>query len=279
MNKYFNDIDLSRAEIAKVDALINNTVKTLFSGVRNSSVDFFDKKLEKEEDYQSLINEILTEAFTNVDDINKCKALFAIYISGLDLNQSNMFGLIKLLITAVRSCGSLTGVDVFNVYRKYTNEISNHKLEPITVGSISKCNFLGEKINFDVNDSFSQANDNKYNTRIMANVRDFDKGQNIEYKLKMNAHRRIGAEAKKRAQSNESFKKAIDKRIKKAGVDNNGVPKLSREKATEMAIDSYHQRHYDNWLQNNYNTELENYKKNRELQANQVSDIIDEDFD
>ena len=46
-----------------------------------------------------------------------------------------------------------------------------------------------------------------------------------------------------------------------------------------MTIDSYHQRHYDNWLQNNYNTELENYKKNRELQANQVSDIIDEDFD
>ena len=129
MNKYFNDIDLSRAEVAKVDTLIANAVKTLFTGVQSSSVKFFDKTLEKEEDYQSLINEILTSAFTNADDINKCKALFAIYISGLDLNQSNMFGLIKLLITAVRSCGSLTGVDVFKVCRKYTDEISNHKLE------------------------------------------------------------------------------------------------------------------------------------------------------
>ena len=72
MNKYFNDIDLSRADVAKVDALIANTVKALFTGVQSSSVKFFDKTLEKEEDYQSLINEILTSAFTNADDINKC---------------------------------------------------------------------------------------------------------------------------------------------------------------------------------------------------------------
>lgn len=269
MNKYFNDIDLSRAEVAKVDALISNTVKTLFTGVQSSSVKFFDKTLEKEEDYQSLINEILTEAFTNVDDINKCKALFAIYISGLDLTQSNMVGLIKLLITAIRSCGSLTGVDVFNVCRKYTNEISNHKLEPITVGSISKCNFLGEKIDFDANDSFSQANDNKYGARIMANVRDFDKGQNIGYKLKMNAHRRIEANVKKQAKLNPDYiKKQIDK-----SKDENGNPTKTEQQVIDEIID----RSYKLWLKNGYNADLDRYEQNKIKLANKKPRL--ENFD
>ena len=272
MNKYFNDIDLSRAEVAKVDTLIANAVKTLFTGVQSSSVKFFDKTLEKEEDYQSLINEILTSAFTNADDINKCKALFAIYISGLDLNQSNMFGLIKLLITAVRSCGSLTGVDVFKVCRKYTDEISNHKLEPITVGSISKCNFLGEKINFDANDSFSQANDNKYNTRIMANVRDFDKGQNIEYKLKMNAHRRIEAFIKKQAATNPATKAQIEEEINNS-KDDNGNPTKTEQQVIDEAID----RAYRIWLRKSYNAELERYEQNKLRLANKKPRL--ENFD
>lgn len=280
MNKYFNDIDLSRAEVAKVDALIANTVNSLFGTLNGTVITFFEQDLKTAQDYTALINNIITEAFeNNTDNINKCKALFAIYISGLDLNQSNLFGLIKLLLTAIRSCGSLLDVDIYYAYKKYLNEIKHRHIEPKTVGSISKCNFLGDKIDFDANDKFANANDERYSARVQANVDDYDKSNNIGYKSKMNAHRRIEAEAKKRAQSNEKFKKAIDMRIKKAGVDKNGVPNLSREKATEMAIDSYHKLNYDNWLQNNYNTELEDYKKNRELQANQASDIIDEDFD
>lgn len=273
MNKYFNDIDLSKAETTKVDALIKNTVKTLFSGVQSSTVNFFDKKLESEEDYQSLINNILTEAFTNADDINKCKALFAIYISGLDLNQSNMFGLIKLLITAVRSCGSLIDVDVFNVCRKYTNEISNHKLEPITVGSISKCNFLGKKIDFDVNDTFSQASDNKYNTRILANVRDSDKGQNIGYKLKMNAHRRIEANVKKRINTEPSAKNAIESMINSSPKDEKGNPTMSEQEAIDKMVNIF----YKKWLKNSYSVELERYKQNKDKLINKKPRL--ENFD
>lgn len=192
MNKYFNDIDLSRADVAKVDALINNTISALFTGgITNSTITFFEKELKTKEDYVKLINEILSEAFDSVEDINKCKAIFAIYISGLNLTRSNMFGLIKLLLVAVRSCGALLNVDVYVVFHRYMDEIRSHKLETLTVGSISKCNFLGEKIDFDSNDTFARANDDRYSTRILGNVRDYDKIHGPEYNILLAAYRKI----------------------------------------------------------------------------------------
>jgi hypothetical protein len=55
MNKYFNDIDLSKSEVTKVNALIDSTVKSLFTGVQSSSVNFLDRTLEKETDCDALI--------------------------------------------------------------------------------------------------------------------------------------------------------------------------------------------------------------------------------
>ena len=191
MEKYFNSIDLSKADIVKVDSLIDSTIDSLYSGVQSSTIHLFDKTYEKKEDYKGLVNEILQEAFGEAEKINKCKALLAIYISGLSVKDSNMFGLIKLLLTAVRSCGSLLDVDVYKVCKKYNNELKEHKLEPVTVGSISKCNFLGEKINFDSTDTFASASDNRYNSRILANVRDYDKKANKGYSIKANAHKAI----------------------------------------------------------------------------------------
>lgn len=280
MNKYFNDIDLSKSEVTKVNALIDSTVKSLFTGVQSSSVNFLDKTLEKETDYKNLIEDILVEAFPSTDDINKCKALFAIYISGLDVGQSNMFGLICLLLVAIRSCGSLLDIDVYNVCKTYTNEIRKHNLEPKTVGSISKCNFLGEKINFDANDSFANTSDDKYFARLRANVNDYDKAHNPSYRAKMNAHRRIDANLNKlKDQPMSNFNKQVAEVQKKGGVNDKGEYNIPLEQAIATVAKNAHNFSYKTWLRKGYDKELETHKTNLERLTNQPSSIIEEDFD
>ena len=236
-----------------------------------------------EDDYINLIDEILKDAFEKEDDIAKCKAVFTIYLSGLSLKDSNMFGLIKLLLTAIRSCGSMLNVDVYDTCKKYNNELSEHKLEANAVGSISKCNFLGEKIDFDSNDSFANASDKKYNNRIMANVRDYDKTYNKGYTVQSNMHKAIEAKVLKEYKQSDLFKNQVtDKinRLAKRGIS------MSTESAQDAILNSPAVKNYLNkkvkdeynkWYVEKYPSTLERYKQNQERLAS--SRYGNENFD
>ena len=97
-----------------------------------------------------------------------------------------------LLLVAIRYCGSIYDKTVYKTYRKYLDELSNHSLEPITVGNITNCNYLGDKIDFDMNDTFANVTDNKYAMRLLANVRDYDKHNNKGYSVRSNTHQKFG---------------------------------------------------------------------------------------
>lgn len=283
MEKYFNSIDLSKADMVKVDSLIGSTIDSLYSGVQSSTIHLFDKTYEKKEDYKGLVNEILQEAFGEADKINKCKALLAIYISGLSVKDSNMFGLIKLLLTAVRSCGSLLDVDVYKVCKKYNNELREHKLEPVTVGSISKCNFLGEKINFNATDTFASASDNRYNSRILANVRDYDKKANKGYSIKANAHKAIEQSVIRNYKQSDMFKNTVTSKLNREVMRGKNP---SREEVEESILNgagvkAYLEKQieeaYNNWLTSNYNSITDKYNKRSELLKNKKVSL--ENFD
>jgi hypothetical protein len=106
----------------------------------------------------------------------------------------------------------------------------------------------------------------------MANVRDFDKGQNIGYKLKMNAHRRIEAFIKKQAATNPATKAQIEEEINNS-KDDNGNPTKTEQQVIDEAID----RAYRIWLRKSYNAELERYEQNKLRLANKKPRL--ENFD
>ena len=283
MDKYFNNLDLSKADITKVDSLIGSTIDSLYSSVQNSTIHLFDKTYEKKEDYKELVDEILNSAFGEAEKVNKCKVMFAIYISGLSIKDSNMFGLIKLLLTAVRSCGSLLDVDVYNVYKRYNNELKEHKLEPITVGSISKCNFLGKKIDFDANDTFAGASDNRYNARILANVRDYDKKANKEYAIKVNAHRAIEQSVLKDYKQSDAFRKTVTNRLNREVMSGRNPSKESVENLllNSATVKAYLEKQtadaYNKWLETSYKPMIDKYNNRSELLKNKRFSL--EDFD
>ena len=212
----YMDIDIPVGKETEINnAFVDGIKKFYNNGFANQKLKIGDTECETIGDYVDFAENMVIDAFGN-ENPNleiECKALTALYMSGLKDSGTNLLGVYSLILSAIYKVGSSHDIDVVGLCKKYASMLEDTNVSADVVGSISKCNLLGKGLDT-ATDDFAKAEDERYNHRIMAINRDDVRANRKEYNIRYNQYLKYFRAAKAEGKTTDEAVAEANEKLK-----------------------------------------------------------------